>query len=503
MKTINRREFVSYAGTALAVTVVPRHVLGGSGYVAPSDKISLALIGSGTQQLGELVRLIEDERVQVVALADPNKEPVHYRAWSPGAGLRRQIRELIGDSTWYEGTSITAGRDAGQDFINKYYARKSGQGNWRGCNAYADFRELLEKEDSIDAVKVILPDHLYPTIAIAAMKKNRHVVMHKPIGNRVDELRKTLDMARSRPGLITHQLAWSSNERYAQVKKWIDAGAIGTLREVHNWSYRPVWQQWPAYFTEQPPVPKGLDWDLWLGPWPDRPYHPNYTHTVFRGWFDFGAGSVADMGIYSLWPLFTTFGIDRPPFSVESYATVTRTTDENNAQKLVPNAVSFPWSSVFRWKFEKIGTGSPLDLFWYDGGIKPHNPPEMEADGLDLESEGMMFVGDSGKIMAGFRCENPRIIPRSRMMAFTGDEKAPDVVQADGTSTWIEAIRSGKQSPGNLLSAGVVNETALLAMVALRAGRKIHYDPAKMQVTAPADASQYLYRSGYRKGWEL
>lgn len=503
MKNMNRREFAGMAAAALAVTVVPRHVLGGPGFVAPSDKINLALIGSGTQQLNELIRLITDDRVQITSIADPNKEPVFYRAWSPDSGLRRQIRQLIGDSRWYEGTSITAGRDCGHDFVNKYYARKTGNAGYNGCTAYADFREMLEKETNIDAVKIIVPDHLYPTLAIAAMKKGKDVVMHKPIGNRIRETRATLDMVRQHPELTTHLLAWSSNERYAMVKQWIDAGAIGTLREVHNWSYRPVWQQWQSYFTEQPPVPKGMDWQLWLGPWPDRPYHPNYTHTVFRGWFDFGAGSAADMGVYSLWPLFTTFGIDKPPVSAEAYATVTRTTDDNWAQTQVVNKVAFPWSSVYRWKFDQIGTGAPLDLFWYDGGIKPHNPPEIEADGEILDSEGMMFVGDKGKIMAGFRCENPRIIPKAAMKSFTGTEKAAEVTQADGTDTWIKAILERKQSPGKLLSAGVVNETLLLAMVALRAGTKIHYDAGSMKVTSPGNADQYLTRAEYRKGWEI
>ena len=297
MKQLNRREFIGIAGSALAFSVVPRHVMGGVGYVAPSDKINIGLIGAGTQQLGELTRLITDDRVQIVSLSDPNKEPVGYRAWSPDAGLRKSMRDLIGNSSWYEGTRITAGREVAHDFINRYYGVKTGKAGYSATTAYADFREMLEKENGIDAVKIIVPDHLYPTLAIAAMKKGRHVIMHKPMGNRVYELRKTLEMAEANSGLTTHMLAWSSNERYAMVKKWIDDGVIGTLREVHNWSYRPVWEQWATYFTERPQVPAGFDWSLWLGPWPDRPYHPNYTHTVYRSWFDFGAGSVADMGI--------------------------------------------------------------------------------------------------------------------------------------------------------------------------------------------------------------
>lgn len=503
MKKLNRRDFLGYTGSAIALTIVPRNVLGGTDYVAPSDKINLGLIGVGTEQLGELIRLIPDPRIQVVSVCDPNKEPVGYRQWSPNGGLKRSIRELIGESFWGGDINVTAGRDCGQDFIQKYYAKKNNTGHYKGCTAYADFHEMLEKEKNMDAVKIVVPDHLYPTLAIAAMKKGKHVMMHKPVGNRVYETRKTIETARNNPGLTTHLLAWSGNERHKLIKKWIDDGVIGNLREIHNWSYRPVWQQWQAYFADRPEVPKDFDWNLWLGPWPNRPYHPNYTHTVYRGWYDFGAGSVADMGIYSLWPVFTTFGLDKPPVSVEAMGTTTRVIGENDAMQGVPNNVAFPLSSVFRWKFAVSGTRGPVELFWYDGGIKPHNPPEMEADNKVLASEGMMFVGDKGKILGGFRCENPVIIPESRMLAVTGSKTSPKTDSVDGTNVWIDAVLNQKQSPGSILNAGPVLETAHLAAVALRAGTKIIYDHDAMKITNVPDANQYLYRSEYRSGWEL
>jgi len=494
---------MGYAGSAIALTIIPRHVLGGVDFVPPSDKINLGLIGCGTQQLGELIRLIADERIQVVSVCDPNREPVGYRQWSPNNGLKTSIRKLIGEYSWGGNVNVTAGRDCAQDFVQKYYAKNNNSGQYKGCTAYTDFREMLEKEGGIDAVKIIVPDHLYPAIAITAMKKGKHAIMHKPIGNRVYETRKTIETARTNPGLTTHLLAWSGNERYALVKKWIDDGVIGTLREIHNWSYRPVWQQWQTYFDDRPKIPIGFDWDLWLGPWPSRPYHPNYTHTVYRGWYDFGAGSVADMGIYSLWPVFTTFSIDSPPISTEAMGTTTRMIGENDAMQGVPNNVAFPLSSAFRWKFAASRNRGVLDLFWYDGGIKPHNPPEMEADDKVLATEGMMFVGTEGKIMAGFRCENPVIIPESRMMAVTGSKTSPQTDSVDATNTWINAVLTRKQSPGGIISAGPVLETAHLAAVALRAGTKIIYDPNTMKVTNYQDANQYLYRSEYRKGWEL
>jgi hypothetical protein len=503
MKKIKRREFLGYAGSAVAFTMVPRHVLGGPGYIAPSDKINLGLIGVGTEQLGELLRLIPDPRIQVVSVCDPNKNPVGYHQWTPDNGLKKRIRELISEPSWGGEVNVTAGRDCAQDFIQKYYAKKNNSGQYNGCSAYIDFREMLEKEKGMDAVKIVVPDHMYPTLVIASLKKNKHVLMHKPLGNRVFETRAAIQAARNNPELTTHMLAWSGNGRYQVVKKWIDDGVIGTLKEIHNWSYRPVWQQWQTYFNERPEIPKGFNWDLWLGPWPDRPYHPNYTHTVYRGWFDFGAGSVADMGIYSLWPLFTTFGLDTPPVSIEAMGTITRVIGENDAMVTVPNKVAFPLSSIFRWKFEATKTTGPIDLFWYDGGMKPHNPPEMEKDNKTLESEGMMFVGEKGKILAGFRCENPVIIPESRMIEVTGSKTSPKAESADSTNVWVEAILNKKQSPGSVHNASSVLETAHLAAVALRAGGKILYDPKNMKVTNMAEANQYLFRSEYRPGWEI
>jgi hypothetical protein len=171
--------------------------------------------------------------------------------------------------------------------------------------------------------------------------------------------------------------------------------------------------------------------------------------------------------------------------------------------KTVPNNVAFPLSSIYRWKFGSTKEYEPLDLFWYDGGMKPHNPPEMEADNKVLDSEGMMFVGDKGKIMAGFRCDNPVIIPESRMISVTGGNTSPRNQRYDATNEWIEAILNQKQSQGSILNAGPVIETAHLASVALRAESKIIYDPVKMEVTNVTEANKFLYRAEYRPGWEI
>ena len=499
-KNTNRRKFLGSAAAAFAFTVVPRHVLGGSKYVAPSDKVNIGYIGCGTQGLREMVSLITNPEIQITSVCDPNRNSTDYVDWSLD-GIRNGIRRVLGNPSWGEGIDgIPGGREIGKEVVETYYAKNRGSGSYNGCSSYTDFRELLEKEKDLDALKIMTPDHLHATISIAAMKKGKHVVIHKPIANRVYEARLTIETAR-KTGVSTHLLAWSSRSGYGLVRDWIRDGAIGTLREVHNWSNRPVWPQWTSNPTETPPIPRGLDWDLWLGPVPDRPYHPNYTHAVFRGWYDFGGGSVADMGTYSLWPLFMTFGLDTPPTIIEANGTTTCAIT-NHVSRSHRNDVAFPYSCAFRFKFPARGNTPPFDIYWYDGGMKPPVPEELEADNGELSREGMMFVGDSGKILAGFRCERPQIIPERKMRQYMETRKAPEDVVDRSEGNWIDAFKSGMQSPGSFLKAGAVTETICLAAVALRAGRKIEYDSRNMKITNVPEANEYLYRE-YRKGWEL
>ena len=497
---INRRKFLGSAAATFAFTVVPRHVLGGAKYVAPNDKVNIGYIGCGTQGLREMVSLITNPEIQITSVCDPNRNSTDYVDWSLN-GIRNGIRRVLENSSWGEGIDgIPGGREIGKEVVETYYAKNRGSGSYNGCSSYADFRELLEKEKDIDAVKIMTPDHLHATVSIAAMKKGKHVVIHKPIANRVYEARLTIETAR-KTGVSTHLLAWSRRSGYGLVRDWIRDGAIGTLREVHNWSNRPVWPQWTSNPTESPPIPRGFDWDLWLGPVPDRSYHPNYTHAVFRGWYDFGGGSVADMGTYSLWPLFMTFGIDAPPTIVEAYGTTTCAIT-NHVSSSHRNDVAFPYSCAFHFKFPARGKMPSIDLYWYDGGMKPPVPEELEADNGELSREGMMFVGDSGKILAGFRCEKPQIIPERKMRQYMETRKAPEDVVDRSAGNWIDAFKSGTQSPGSFLKAGAVTETICLAAVALRARRKIVYDAKSMKITNRPEANEYLYRE-YRKGWEL
>ncbi len=498
-RKINRREFLgSAAAASLAFTVVPREVLGGPGYVAPSDKITIGYIGCGTQGLREMVSLISNPALQIVAVCDPNKFTTDYVDWSLN-GVRNSIRTALGDSSWGEGMKgIPGGRDIGQEFVQKYYGKNKDSGTYKGCKSYEDFRELLEKEKDLNAIKIMTPDHLHATVAIASMKKGKHVVTHKPIANRMYEAKLTIDTAK-KSGLSTHLLAWSKRPDYDKIKEMITLGSIGQLREIHNWSNRPVWPQWQSNPADTPPVPKDFNWDLWLGPVPDRPYHPNYTHAVFRGWYDFGAGSIADMGHYSLFPLFLTLGITMPAKSAEAYAATTCTLQDNVAVG-VKNDVAFPLSCIIRFKFDPQTNLGPFELFWYDGGMRPANPDEYSASGKSLEKEGMMFVGDKGKIIAGFRGENPVIINDNNILQLTN--QASERSGQDSNNVWIESFKNNTQSPGSFIYAGPVTETILLGAVALRAGKKVEYDTVNMKITNIPEANKYLIRE-YRKDWEL
>jgi len=499
-KNMKRREFIGKTVAGAAFTIVAPNVLGGPRYVAPSDKVTVANIGCGTQGIREMPGMLENEEVQIVAVCDPNKYTTNYIDWSP-YGIRNGIRSTLDDPTWGEGIKgIPGGRDLGKEYVEKYYAKNSPSGKYSGCNSYEDFRELLEKESDVDAVKIMTPDHLHATIAIAAMKRGKHVITHKPIANRMAEGRMTIETARQTK-VITHLLAWSDRPENELTKKWIKEGMIGNLKEIHNWSYRPVWPQWTSNPTDTPPIPDGFNWDLWLGPVPDRSYHPNYTHNVFRGWYDFGGGSIADMGHYSLFPLFSTLGIKTPPTSARAFGTTTRTVVDQVSTN-VKNDVAFPYSCLIKFKFPQQEELPAFDLLWYDGGMKPFPPEELEADNKPIPNEGMMFVGDQGKILAGFRGEDPQLIPQAKMDAYTGDKEIPEMENQPRSNTWVPAIRNNEESPGSFQQAETVTETINLAAVALRAGKKVEYDSSKMEITNDPEANKYLTRE-YREGWEL
>jgi hypothetical protein len=502
---LSRRKFIQAGGAAAAFTIVPRHVLGGAGFVPPSEKMTVAYIGCGTQGTREMLRMLAMPEVQIVAVCDPVKDGHDYVDFTRD-GLRTAIATALGKPDWRRGAAgIPGGRDVAKEIIETVYAKERAAEKFKGCAVYADFRELLEKEKDINAVKIMTPDHLHATIAIAAMKKGRHVLMHKPIANRVHEARLVIETAR-KTKVATHFLPASDGSRMRAIKAWIDDGAVGTLREVHNWSNRPMWPQYPTIPRDTPPVPEGFDWSLWLGPSLDRPYHPNYTHAVFRGWYEFGGGALADMGHYSLWPVFREFDLDAP-IAVESRPAHACTLNGKVAVTL-KNDYSFPAACTIRFRFAAKGNRPALDLFWYDGSMKPPTPEELDTG--ELPAEGMMFIGESGKILAGFRGENPRIIPEKKMREYRTAKNLPEPgpqsrgqEQGRNDSAWVTAFKGGKPTYGDFVLAGPISDAFNLGAVSLRlGGRKLLFDGRNMKVTNVPEANKYLARE-YRKGWEL
>ena len=302
---IIRREFLAPAAAGLGLTLIPRHVLGGSGYTAPSDKITLAYIGCGTEGIREMLRLIANPDVQITAVCDPVKDGTNYIDWDK-TGIRDSVRGLLEAPNWGAGvTGIRAGRDMAKEIIETYYAKKRATEGFKAVASYADFRELLDKEKDLDSVKIMTPDHLHGIISIAAMKKGKHVMLHKPIANRLKEARLVIDTARTH-GVATYFLPWGANGSMDQVMAWIKEGAIGTLREIHNWTNRPVWPQYATLPTNMPPVPKGFDWDLWLGPRTTRPYSPMYSPVTWRDFWDFGTAPIGDFFCHNFDPACST-----------------------------------------------------------------------------------------------------------------------------------------------------------------------------------------------------
>ncbi len=505
---INRRSFMGSAATG-AFTIVPRHVLGGAAYVAPSDKITLAHIGMGTQSFNELGGLLENPRIQIVAICDPNDNGNDYVEWSKNS-IRNTIRRYIGKPNWRENdTGVPGGREVGREVVETYYANRRGEESFKAVRTYADYREMFEKEKDVDMVKVMTPDHHHAPACIAAMKRGKHTLVHKPLSNRMYEARLVIETAR-KTGVGTHLLAYGSGGGNARICERIKQGVIGKLREIHNWTNRPVWPQYTEIPKDTPPVPKSLNWDLWLGPSLYRPYHPHYTHTVFRGWYEFGGGTMADMGMYSLWPVLTTLGLDSP-ISAEAWPTTTCWIVDG-VSRSADNDFAYPLSSKARFEFAAKGDMPAVELWWYDGGMQPRLPADIEAAKIPPARDGMiLFIGDEGKILAEFRGANPRLFTkRGNEPLFPeaggGQEGQRRGGAAGGQServpVWQSAVEGGAQSPGSFLNAGPISDTVCLWAVALRARKKVLFDSANMKITNADDANQFLVRQ-YRPGWEL
>ena len=502
---ISRRKFIGTAGAlATGFTIVPRHVLGGAGHVPPSDKVNIAFIGVGSQGLRVMLGFLKQPDVQAVAVCDPNLSSADYPQWGESE-FRDSVRKLLGvDTGWdwlspnepiqlthsMQATSGVAGREPCQKIVNAYYGSQKRSGEYNGCSAYSDFRELLEKQKDFDAVVVGTTDNLHAAASAAAMKKGKHVFCQKPMTHTIYEARRIAEIARQTGVATQVAVGNQASEATRQLCEWVWAGVIGPVREVVNWSSRPFWAQGVERPQESETVPAGLDWDLWLGPAPERPFNHDYLPFVWRGWYDFGCGALGDMGCYSFDTIFRVMKLEAAS-SVE--ASSSPRYDE-----------TLPLASIIHFEFPARGEMPPARLHWYDGGLTPPRPEGLPDDKVMTgeENEGLLFIGDKGTIMSGFSGRNPHLLPESKMKDFVPPPKT--LPRSPGNEReWLDACKGSKTQPGaNFEFSGMVTETLQLANVALRVEGKLKWDREKLTLTNAPSADKYI-RPEVREGWAL
>lgn len=450
---LSRRRFVGGLGAgAASILFVPGHVLGLGGAKPPIEKLNIAGIGVGGQG-GHVVSQMTSENI--VALCDVD-------SGHAGGVFRRYPQAKV----------------------------------------YQDYRKMLEQQKDIDAVIVATPDHLHAIISIAAMKLGKHVYCEKPLSHSVWESRQMTRIARENKVATQMGNSGQASEETRLLCEMIWDNAIGPVREVHVWTDRPsnglfneYWPQGVDRPQDTPPVPRTLDWDLWLGPAPTRPYHPIYAPFRWRGWWDFGTGALGDIGCHSFDPVFRALKLGSP-LSVQASSTRV-------------NLETYPLASMVTYEFPARGEMPPLKLVWYDGGLRPPRPEELDADAV-MGDNGHLFIGDKGKILTkrGGRKGGYTLIPARRAQAYgEPPKKLPRSIGHH--QEWIAACKGGPPAGANFDWAGPLTEVVLLGNVALRqqmreelTTKKLLWDNEKLRFTNSESANQFLKRE-YRAGWTL
>ena len=463
---LTRRQFLRGAALSTAAfMVVPGAVLGLRGAASPNQKLNLAGIGIGGQGAHDLGQL---ESENIVALCDVDKS--------------------------YAG------------HIFKKYPK---------AQQFTDYRQMLDEMKEIDGVVIATPDHHHAFAAMEAIKRGKHVYCEKPLTHSVWEARHLAKAAREAKIATQMGNQGQASELTRRLCEYVWGGAIGKVHEAHIWTDRPsqglfneYWPQGLARPTDTPPVPATLDWDLWLGPAPLRPYHPAYLPFKWRGWWDFGTGALGDIGCHAMDPVFRALKLSAP-LSVQ--AASTRVNEE-----------TYPLGSIVTYQFParsatpqannchvKGLTGAaaggmampPCKLVWYDGGLRPPRPEGL-PDGKQMGTNGRLLIGESGFILGNV------VYPASRAAKA---DRIPKTISrsADHYQEWIAACKGGKVAGSNFDWAGPLAESVLLGNVALRVQLredltlcKLLWDPVNLKFTNLEDANHFL-RNDYRAGWSL
>jgi predicted dehydrogenase len=446
-KPISRRGFIETSSLALAgLTIVPSHAVSGLGHIAPSDKLNVAGVGISGMGRVNLENVARTENI--VALCDVD---------------------------WREATSL---------IFNTY----------PGAKQYKDFRIMLDKQKDIDAVIIATPDHTHAVISMEAMKRGKHVYTQKPLTHSVFEARELAKAAKKYKVASQMGNQGQAGEGPRRLREMIWDRVIGPIREVHVWTDRPnnglhntYWPQGVARPADTPPTPEQLDWDLFIGPAPVRPYNPAYHPFSWRGWWDFGTGALGDIGCHSLDPIFRALNLKYPK-SVQAVSTLV-------------NQETYPSGSIVRYEFPKREKMPPVTLTWYDGGLRPMLLKEME-EGIRMGTGGTLYVGDKGKIL------DDTILPKSLRESYKAP--APYIRPSPGhEEEWIRACKGGVAGGSDFEWAGPLTETVLLGNIALRSelkeklsGQILEWDAEKFSFTNLPEADRFL-QTQYREGWSL
>jgi predicted dehydrogenase len=438
-RQISRRKLLGgtiYAGAACLASRFTNLAAG----QAPSEKLNVAFIGSGGQAAFSLENLADHN---IVALCDVDD------------------------------------RRAAKAFQQFPKAKR-----------FRDYRRMLDRMDrQIDAVVVATPDHTHAPASLRAMRMGKHVYCEKPLTWCLEESR-SMAVAAGKFGVATQMgtqgMAMDGARTGIEILR---AGAVGSVREVHVWTDRAQgwWPQGIERPAEQPPTPGELDWDLWLGVAPARPYHPAYAPFKWRGWLDFGTGAIGDMGIHNTAMIWLGLELGLPE-SVEVVATSG------------VNGQTFPEWSILRFEFPARGSLPPVTMHWYDGGKQPAG----ELIGQQqVAKNGAIVVGDRGTMYSiEWTGADWHLLPDERFH----DDRAPEpsLPRSSGHhAEWIAACKGGPKAFCNFIDfAAPLTEVMLLGNLALRTGQKIEWDPLAMRAKGCPAADAFIRRE-YRKGWQI
>jgi predicted dehydrogenase len=457
---ISRRNFLA-AGLTIPL-IVPRHVLGGAGNPAPSDKLSIAVVGVG----GMGRNYIEGCRgEQIVALCD-----------------------------------LDHTRDNTIEVFKKYPdARK-----------YHDYREMFDKEaKNFDALIVATPDHTHTIILMAGLQLGKHIYCAKPIAHSIGEVRKIRAAVLKAKKLITKSSVQSSGTDAAcSTTEILNSGAIGPVRELHIWCDHPAYPCSLVRPKETQTPPAGMDWDLWIGPAPFRPYHSAYHPENWRPWWDFGSGTVGDMACHTMHIYFRELQLGAPKIVYGDGST-----RYDGFFQFVSTPECQGSANMVTWEYPARGNLPPMKLHWYDGGMKPHRPDELDKK-MELTKSGLLFVGEKGKLIAGYYGGNPfnkqgrgfaggLLLPEENFKDFQQPPKTlRRCEQTEHYHEWTQACKQGKPTICPIEFGCEMTEVALLGALALRIKRVLEWDSQAMRVTNNEQANS-LVDPPYRTGWSI